>query len=371
MAKVIDIITGEMVEEPSLDALPSRGAPILVDHFLAEAQPTRWVVADRIAESALTVLAGVAKKSRKTTQLLWLLEAAARGEPWLGHATSSRETYFVGFEGGRGFLAHKIKEIGHALPLYENDLPTPCHAATGTDGYDWMLARLEQAAKAKKPWPVLIIVDTLSQVFAVKGINENDNMEVTNYLRRIDELAQQTRAAILFAHHFSKYHFQMRGASSISAICNWCEIKVKEEKDGEVILWLDWTLRHGPDGADAVRIGKPNGTFTFETMDLKDVPRKSKAAERPEKIRIAVFEAFRARSGEDVTLSFLRAAVSEAMGGKGNVSEKLVRATTSKLGEDGMRDGTYLIRGVEGAGEPCWRLEPTAAKVERPDPKVE
>ena len=232
---------------------------------------------------------------------------AARGQPWIGHATIGRPTIFVGFEGGEAFLAQRILEVGHVSAMLPDERPALSSFSTGLEGYEWVVARLRQAVTVKEKWPVLIVIDTLSQVLACKGLDENDNMEVTNFLRDLDELVQQTDAVIVFIHHFAKYNFQMRGASAISALCNWCEINpVKGAEQGTIKL--EWNLRHGVGGEDAVRIAKPNGRFEFEVLDLQSLPQEARSA----RVQEAVLALLKSRAPRYVPVADLIAAAQAA-----------------------------------------------------------
>lgn len=300
--QIIDLETGEVTEVVTDDEVPTRGAPIPFGKFIEEARAIDWVVEDRISARALTVFAGPAKLSRKTLQMLYLSICVARGQPWCGHATRAREVVFVGFEGGRSLMALRIKEVG-----FERDDPdNPLFASFGygADTYDWVIARLKYAQKTKTAWPVLIVIDTLSQILAAKGIDENDNTEMTRFCQELDVLADAADAAILTTHHFGKYNATYRGASAIAAGANRCEVHPVKGQPG--VLRLDWTLRQGLGGKDAVRVHRPNGKFEFEVLDAGSLPEdeddKGKRGRGASLVRLRdqVRNYLSARAGQDV-----------------------------------------------------------------------
>ena len=285
-----------------------------VDEFIRQAKPTKWVVEERIAAGALTVIAGQAKKARKTLLLLHLVEQVAQGEPWLDHVTLKRPVIFVGFEGGGSFLAQRVLDVGHKAALLPDEEHIPASFSAGLAGYNWVMDRLAQAARTKEPWPVLVCIDTLSQVLAACGVEENDNMAVTKFLAPHEELVQAAGAAMVFSHHFAKSNFQMRGASAISALCNWCEINMIAGEAG--LLKLEWSLRHGIGGLDGIRVEKPNGKFTFTTVDARSLPlgECAERRERTQETRRIIVEFLRSKTGQDVSYDEIAAAVKKGAG---------------------------------------------------------
>lgn len=109
--------------------------------------------------------------------------------------------------------------------------------------------------------PDVIIVDTISAAFSIK--NENDNGEITELMKRLQRLAKNANAVVLFAHHIGKAgseqgnasnsHYRARGASAFHgsslAVIQLDEksnsgaklrtmkyAKVKAKEPGEVVL---------------------------------------------------------------------------------------------------------------------------------------
>ena len=149
----------------------------------------------------------------------------------------------------------------------------------------------------------------------------------------------------------------MRGASAISALCNWCEITaaktdakkaVADHADpSERLLRLDWSLRHGPSGTDAVRISKTAGAFAFETVPLSDLP-KSPKGDRDDRVDAAISARLQATPGRPVTVAELVASAHAACGGR-KLSDTQMHAACSRLREAGQP-----VTAGAGAGAPSW-----------------
>jgi Arc/MetJ-type ribon-helix-helix transcriptional regulator len=302
-----DYETGEFQEGPDDH---QRWRPIPGDEYVKFARPIDWVVEDRIPSRATMILAGAAKRAKKTLLALHLAECVARGASWIGHEVRKREAVFTGFEGGRSFLAQRLLDVGHST-TFGDEVPAPIFFADGMRGYEDCLGEMRRRAAAGESYPILWIIDTLSQVLARSDIDENDNMAVTRYLAGIDEVAIAVDAAVLFVHHFSKQGMQMRGASAMMGVCNWCDITTVKGGDGA--LRLDWVLRHGPGGADGVKVQKPNGKFTFEVVDLAEVS-KREGANRDEVVRESIADYLKSRSGQIVTVTTLQEVASKVSG---------------------------------------------------------
>ena len=343
---LVDFDTGAEIQGVPAAGDDSTDGPIQVDEFVKLAKPTKWVVEGRIASGATTIIAGQAKKARKTLLLLHLVEQTAQGATWLGHQCNKRPVIFVGFEGGASFLAQRVIDVGHKGILLPDDERIPASFMMGLAGYRWVLERLRRAASTGEPWPVMVCIDTLSQVLAACDMDENDNMGVTRFLQEHDDLAYRAGAALVFAHHFSKSHYQMRGASSMSALCNWCEINMLAGAMG--LLKLDWNLRHAIGATDGVKVNKPNGTFTFEPVDAKDLPRDDKrstaASEKKQETIEVITSYLKERPGQDLSYGEIAAYVHEKIGGTRppSVKENIMPKCNALAAELGLTAATRM-----------------------------
>ena len=150
-----------------------------------------WLVEDRLPSAGLSLLAGK-PKAGKSTLARCLALAVARGEPWLGFATTQGPVLYLALEEKRAEVRRHFTAMGATA----NDPISVLFAAVPEDA----LARL--SAEVEQRRPALIIVDPLFRLIRVP--DGNDYAAVTAALAPLLMLARDTGAHVLAVHHMRK-----------------------------------------------------------------------------------------------------------------------------------------------------------------------
>src|SRR5437773_8802974 len=150
-----------------------------------------WLVDQRLPAGGLGILPGK-PKAGKTTLARCLALRVARGEPWLGHATTRGPVIYLALEEKRSEVRGHFKALGatSAEPIFILCATAPIDA----------LARLRR--EAERRCPALIIVDTLFKLIRID--DGNDYALVTAALEPLLTLARETGAHVLAVHHLGK-----------------------------------------------------------------------------------------------------------------------------------------------------------------------
>lgn len=160
--------------------------------LLNEPEDSRpWVLDGRLPAGGLSLLAGK-PKAGKSTMARCLALAIARGESFLGFATTPGPVLYLALEEKRSEVRRHFRDMGASAedPIYIFCAPSPA------DG----LVLLRQAAERYRPR--LIIVDPLFRFTRVK--DANDYAAVTAALEPLGTLARDTGAGTLAVHHMGK-----------------------------------------------------------------------------------------------------------------------------------------------------------------------
>lgn len=160
--------------------------------LLNEPEDTRpWVLDGRLPAGGLSLIAGK-PKAGKSTLARCLALAVARGESFLGFATTQGPVLYLALEEKRAEVRRHFRDMGATAKdqIYIFCAPSP------TDG----LSLLRQAAERYRP--ILIIVDPLFRFTRVK--DANDYAAVTAALEPLGILARDSGAGTLAVHHMGK-----------------------------------------------------------------------------------------------------------------------------------------------------------------------
>lgn len=160
--------------------------------LLNEPEDSRpWILDSRLPAGGLSLLAGK-PKAGKSTMARCLALAIARGESFLGFATTQGPVLYLALEEKRSEVRRHFRDMGATAedPIYIFCAPSPA------DG----LVLLRQAAERYRPR--LIVVDPLFRFTRVK--DANDYAAVTAALEPLGTLARDTGAGTLAVHHMGK-----------------------------------------------------------------------------------------------------------------------------------------------------------------------
>ena len=151
-------------------------------------------------EGCKMIISG-SSKAGKTWSLINLAIAASNGMPWLGMPVKQSKVLYLDFELKKYFGTDRIKRVAKAMfkgeikPNYHLDYwPLRGHRAELLD----LLTKI----RAEKREYDLIILDPYYKL--ATGIDENDAKAVGEIVNLIEDFSEETGAAIVFAHHFSK-----------------------------------------------------------------------------------------------------------------------------------------------------------------------
>jgi hypothetical protein len=151
-------------------------------------------------EGCKMIISG-SSKAGKTWSLINLAIAASNGLPWLGMPVKQSKVLYLDFELKKFFGTDRIKRVakatfnGEIKPNHHLDYwPLRGHRAELLD----LLTKI----RAERREYDLIILDPYYKL--ATGIDENDAKAVGEIVNLIEDFSEETGAAIVFAHHFSK-----------------------------------------------------------------------------------------------------------------------------------------------------------------------
>jgi hypothetical protein len=185
---------------PRIDPDPGRPADdqglalVSIGELLGEpATGPAWLVDNLLPAGGLGILPGKPKAGKSTLARCLALHVA-RGDPWLGFATTRGPVIYLALEEKRSEVRDHFQTLG----------------ATGTDPIyllcasapDDALMRLRHEVAQRRP--VLIIVDPLFRFVQVPAEMGNDYSAMSALLAPLLTLARETGAHVLVVHHLGK-----------------------------------------------------------------------------------------------------------------------------------------------------------------------
>jgi len=148
-------------------------------------------------EGCKMIISG-SSKAGKTWSLINLAIAASNGMPWLGMPVKQSKVLYLDFELKKFFGTDRIKRVAKAT--FNGEIKPNHHLDY------WPLrghrADLLTKIRAERREYDLIILDPYYKL--ATGIDENDAKAVGEIVNLIEDFSEETGAAIVFAHHFSK-----------------------------------------------------------------------------------------------------------------------------------------------------------------------
>jgi hypothetical protein len=150
-----------------------------------------WLVDQLLPSAGFSLLAGK-PKAGKSTLARCLALAVARGEAFLGRATTKGPVIYLALEEKRAEIRKHFREMGA-----NGDDEIYIFAATAPSD---AMARIRAEADEKRP--ALIIIDPLFRLTRVK--DGNDYAQVTQALEPLLALARENGGHVLCAHHLGK-----------------------------------------------------------------------------------------------------------------------------------------------------------------------
>ena len=151
-------------------------------------------------EGCKMIISG-SSKAGKTWSLINLAIAASNGMPWLGMPVKQSKVLYLDFELKKFFGTDRIKRVAKAM--FKGEIPSNHYLDYWPlRGHRTELMDLLTKIRVDRREYDLIILDPYYKL--ATGIDENDAKAVGEIVNLIEDFSEETGAAIVFAHHFSK-----------------------------------------------------------------------------------------------------------------------------------------------------------------------
>lgn len=151
-------------------------------------------------EGCKMIISG-SSKAGKTWSLINLAIAASNGMPWMGMPVKQSKVLYLDFELKKYFGTDRIKRVAKAM--FKGEIPSNHYLDYWPlRGHRTELMDLLTKIRVEKRNYDLIILDPYYKL--ATGIDENDAKAVGEIVNLIEDFSEETGAAIVFAHHFSK-----------------------------------------------------------------------------------------------------------------------------------------------------------------------
>lgn len=208
--------------------------------IMKDRRPVEWIVNGLIPRNSFMILAGEAKKARKTTLSTHLALCLINGSPFLGMTTQPCKVAMLNLEDGKDCVLDRFYYFGvRQGDTLENGEKLPLKIITDEDRY---LDALNEAVE----WGAdVIIIDPLIEVELLAGVkNENDNIQLGQVLRGIRRIVRANNIVVLLLHHGGAKS-DMRGATVLKGSTDgWLMIKLHKAKNRR----LSWWIRRAAEG---------------------------------------------------------------------------------------------------------------------------
>ncbi|MFN4158605.1 MAG: AAA family ATPase [Gemmobacter sp.] len=169
--------------------------------------PREWLVPDLVPQNTVTLFGGDGGTG-KSLLALQLAVGAATGTGWLGRPVTQGRVIFITAEDDDDELHRRTDDILRAEGLSYDDLSgLTLRSLAGEDALlavETQVALIQSAlfdeldARAAQDNPVLIVIDTLADVYPA---NENDRAKVRQFVGILRGLALKRRCAVMLLAH--------------------------------------------------------------------------------------------------------------------------------------------------------------------------
>lgn len=169
--------------------------------------PREWLVQDLVPQKTVTLFGGDGGTG-KSLLALQLAVASVAGGGWLGRAVQSGRVIFISAEDDDDELHRRVDDILRAGGLsYDAIAGLTLRSLAGEDALlavETQIALIQSAlfdeldAQADQDNPVLIVIDTLADVYPS---NENDRVKVRQFVGILRSLALKRQCAVMLLAH--------------------------------------------------------------------------------------------------------------------------------------------------------------------------
>ena len=189
---------GEKETKDTSDDLPP------IEDF-CDLDPTQLELPGEVIEGVLygkckMVIAG-SSKSKKTFALMDLAVSIASGREWWGLKTTKGKTLYIDLELGKRFAYRRLTNI---MKKREIEMERDCLHVLSLRGFcrsfEQLKAKILRRISGAKY--MAVIIDPIYKVLG--GRDENRASDIADLLNQIEQLAEQSGAAVIIASHYSK-----------------------------------------------------------------------------------------------------------------------------------------------------------------------
>jgi len=183
-------------DEPEERMLPE---VVVAAEWCEDPPPQSPAIIDGLLRKGAKMVLGGSSKSRKSWTLIQLALCIANGIRFLNMATLKSRVLYVNMELPAAEMCDRLIEVSKALECSKDGLFI-WNLRGHAQPLECLLGSIVFASRAHGI--DLIILDPIYKVLGKRC--ENANEDVADLLNHVDEIAEETAAAFIFAHHFAK-----------------------------------------------------------------------------------------------------------------------------------------------------------------------
>lgn len=229
--------------------VPGLPVPVELSEMLADLPPLDPVLVDGVLRKGHKMLISGPSKAGKSFALMELAIAIAEGTEWLGAQCTKGRVMYINMEISDASCYNRFAKIYEAKGLD----PSGNISVWGLRGYSMPISKLAPQIIGRCKDYTAIIIDPLYKV--MEGADENSNSDVARMVGYFDQIARDTGASVIYAHHFAKGNAGDRntidrgaGAGTFSrdpdAILTLTQIDYEDEEDPQCTAWrVEFVLR--------------------------------------------------------------------------------------------------------------------------------
>lgn len=236
-----DLVFEDLTHAAALPEAPttSRYRYIHADDYVHQ-PPLGYHIKGLIPKVEMVMLFGP-PQGGKSFLALDMAASVARGVPWRGHRVHQGTVAYIAAEGSGGFVNRlaAYKSYHGVASLDVHVLPATPNFMNGADIKELIAATVEVH-------PVLIIIDTWSQVTA--GGNENSGEDMGKALAQARKLYNATKATCLIVHHSGKD--AERGARGWSGLLGAADAMLEIRRSGDDRVMTNTKQKDGIEGQE-------------------------------------------------------------------------------------------------------------------------
>jgi len=327
-----------MLDSPTVTNMPNRSIEVrnddpkplpdimsfgqCMDYATNPANELEEIIEGCLHEGCKMIISG-SSKAGKTWSLINLAIAASNGMPWLGMPVKQSKVLYLDFELKKFFGTDRIKRVAKAM--FKGEIKPNHHLDYWPlRGHRTELLDLLTKIRVDKREYDLIILDPYYKL--ATGIDENDAKAVGEIVNLIEDFSEETGAAIVFAHHFSKGnksetdHIDRASGSGVFARDPDAILTLTSHEEEEHLV-LETTSRNCPFAPPKVL------EFSADTFPLfQHKPKLEAKFRKPGQI-----STMQKKINEGLSEKFLGLLADKPITGKSKVIELLEQQTNNKI----------------------------------------